>query len=351
MKRAVITGIWPGRRLSGAASAGQGLQGLRNLPKNKLLQRLAAGGGSAFADHPDLTLSVSDVTDPGSCIRILETAQPHEVYNLAAQSFVAASFDQPTLTTQIDGLGALNLLEAIRTVDRSIRFYQASSAEMFGLVQTIPQSEDTPFYPRSPYAVAKLCAHWMAINYREAHGIFASCGIMFNHEFAASWHRVRHPEDHRCGRADCLRRRNWCWSLATWTHCGTGDLPTNMSRACGARFRRASPDTFVFATGRSESVRAFATMAFKGAGIDIAWQGSGVDETAIRLSDRRVVVRVSPQFYRPSEVEALIGDPSKAGRLLGWQPRTELSELCAMMVDADLRRRRAADRPLHAFAA
>src|SRR6201996_9068849 len=182
MKRAVITGILgqDGAYLARLLlNKGYKVYGTYRRTSSFNSWRLAELG---IREHPNLVLAASDVTDPGSCLRIIEQAQPQEVYNLAAQSFVAASFDQPTLTAQIDGLGALNLLEAIRTIDRSIRYYQASSAEMFGLVQATPQSETTPFYPRSPYAAAKLYAHWMAINYRESYDIFASCGILFNHE-------------------------------------------------------------------------------------------------------------------------------------------------------------------------
>jgi GDPmannose 4,6-dehydratase len=288
-------------------------------------------------DHPNLSLSVSDVTDPGACIRLLELARPQEVYNLAAQSFVAASFDQPVVTTQIDGLGALHLLEAIRTVDRSIRFYQASSAEMFGLVQTVPQSETTPFYPRSPYAVAKLYAHWVAINYREAYKIFASCGILFNHEsplrglefvtrkISNAVARISSGEHLvlELGNLDALRD----WGYA-------GDYVEGMWRMLQA----ATPGVFTFATGHAQSVREFATMAFKAAGIEVAWHGSGEDERAVCQETNREVVRISREFYRPAEVESLIGDFSKAERELHWRPKTNLDDLCRMMVDADIER-------------
>jgi GDPmannose 4,6-dehydratase len=288
-------------------------------------------------DHPNLSLCVSDITDPGSCLRILELAQPQEVYNLAAQSFVAASFDQPTLTAQIDGIGALNLLEAIRTIDRSIRFYQASSAEMFGLVQTIPQSETTQFYPRSPYAVAKLYAHWMAINYREAHNIFASCGIMFNHEsplrgiefvtrkITNAVARIASGENIilELGNLDAIRD----WGYAE-------EYVEGMWRT----LQGSTPDTFVFATGNAESVRDLATMAFESAGIEISWHGKGVDERAVTIDTRQQVVRVSAEYHRPAEVEFLIGDFSKAERELGWRPQMNLRELCSLMVKADIRR-------------
>ena len=289
-------------------------------------------------DHPNLILRVSDVTDLGACIRLLEETRPHELYNLAAQSFVAASFDQPWVTTQVDGVGALNLLEAIRTVDRSIRMYQASSAEMFGLVQSMPQSETTPFYPRSPYAVAKLYGHWMAVNYRESYGLFASSGILFNHEsplrglefvtrkITDAVARIALGEDHvlELGNLDALRD----WGYAE-------EYVEGMWRLLQAE----RPDTFVFATGRNESVRSFATMAFAAAGMELEWHGSAQTESASCRRSRRTVLRVAPAFYRPAEVECLLGDFSKAERQLGWRPRTTLSELCTMMVEADMQRR------------
>jgi GDPmannose 4,6-dehydratase len=289
-------------------------------------------------NHPNLTLAVSDVTDPGSCLRIIELAQPQEVYNLAAQSFVGASFDQPTVTAQIDGIGALNLLEAIRTIDRSIRFYQASSAEMFGLVQTIPQSETTQFYPRSPYAVAKLYAHWMAINYRESYNIFTSCGIMFNHEspmrgiefvtrkITDAVSRIACGENLvlELGNLDAVRD----WGYAE-------EYVEGMWRTLQADVA----DTFVFATGCAKSVREFATMAFESAGIEISWHGKGAHERAIVVATKQQVVAVSQEYHRPAEVELLVGDCSKAERQLGWRPQMSLRDLCILMVEADTRRR------------
>lgn len=288
-------------------------------------------------NHPNLTLTVSDITDPGSCFRILELAQPQEVYNLAAQSFVGASFDQPAVTTQIDGIGALNLLEAIRTIDRSIRFYQASSAEMFGLVQTIPQSETTQFYPRSPYAIAKLYAHWMAINYRESHNIFASCGIMFNHESPMRGtefvtRKITNAVARlACGESMVLELGNLD-AIRDWGY--ADEYVEGMWRT----LQTDAPDTYVFATGCSESVREFATMAFASAGIEIVWHGKGEEECAIAVASQQPVARVSSEFYRPAEVEFLVGDFSKAERELGWRPQMSLRQLCQLMVDADIRR-------------
>jgi GDPmannose 4,6-dehydratase len=337
MRRAVITGIlgqdgaYLARFLLGK---GYRVYGTYRRTSSLNTWRLAELG---ILGHPNLSLSASDVTDPGACVRLLESAQPQEVYNLAAQSFVAASFDQPAVTTQIDGLGVLHLLEAIRTVDRSIRFYQASSAEMFGLVQTVPQSETTPFYPRSPYAVAKLYGHWVAINYRESYDIFASCGILFNHEsplrglefvtrkISEAVARISLGERLvvELGNLDAVRD----WGYA-------GDYVEGMWRMLQA----PTPDVFTFATGHAQSVREFATMAFKAAGIAVAWQGTGEDERAVCQATNREVVRISPEFYRPAEVESLIGDFSKAERVLHWRPKVNLPELCTMMVDADIKR-------------
>ena len=229
------------------------------------------------------------------------------------------------------------MLEAIRIVDKTIRLYQASTAEMFGLVQTVPQSEDTPFYPRSPYAVAKLYAHWMAINYREAYGLFAACGILFNHEsplrgtefvtrkITESVARMALGDDVvlELGNLDAMRD----WGYAD-------DYVDGMWRLLQAD----TPDTCIFATGRTKSVRDFASMAFEAAGIDVVWHRRRDDEHAVRKSTGQLVVRVAPHLRRPAEVEALVGDFSKAEQMLGWRPRVGLDELCTMMVNADIRR-------------
>ena len=292
MKRAVITGVLgqDGAYLARLLlNKGYRVHGTYRRTSSFSTWRLDELG---IRNHPNLTLSASDVTDPGSCLRILELAQPQEVYNLAAQSFVGASFDQPAVTAQIDGIGALNLLEAIRTIDRSIRFYQASSAEMFGLVQTIPQSETTQFYPRSPYAVAKLYAHWMAINYRESYNIFTSCGIMFNHESPMRGIEfvTRKITDAvsriACGENVVLELGNLD-AVRDWGY--AEEYVEGMWRTLQAD----AADTFVFATGCARSVRDFATMAFESAGIEIAWQGKGADERAVTVTTKQQVVRVS----------------------------------------------------------
>ncbi|WP_292039394.1 GDP-mannose 4,6-dehydratase [Massilia sp. UBA6681] len=287
--------------------------------------------------HPNLALVEYDLTDLSSSIRLMESSQPDEVYNLAAQSFVGVSFEQPVTTASITGLGAVNLLEAIRIVNPKIRFYQASTSEMFGKVQSIPQVEETPFYPRSPYGVAKLYAHWMTVNYRESYGIYGSSGILFNHESPLRGREfvTRKITDSVAkivlNKLDVLElgnldaKRDWGYAK---------EYVEGMWRILQAD----EPDTFVLATNRTETVRDFVSMAFKGANIDIEFAGEGENEVGHCARTGKALVRVSPKFYRPAEVDLLIGDPSKARRVLGWEPKTTLEELCQMMVDADLRR-------------
>ncbi|MBU2049748.1 MULTISPECIES: GDP-mannose 4,6-dehydratase [Stenotrophomonas] len=290
--------------------------------------------------HPNLHLVEHDLQDLGSSIRLLQDSQATEVYNLAAQSFVGVSFDQPVLTAQITALGALNLLEAIRAVNPKIRFYQASTSEMFGLVQQVPQTEDTSFYPRSPYGVAKLYAHWMTVNYRESYDMFASSGILFNHESPLRGREfvTRKITDSvakiKLGKLDVIElgnldaKRDWGFAK---------EYVEGMWRMLQAD----KPDTYVLATNRTETVRDFVTMAFKAADITIAWAGEGLDETGTCTQSGRVLVKINPKFHRPAEVDLLIGNPEKAKRELGWEPSTTLEELCEMMVKADLRRNEA----------
>ena len=289
------------------------------------------------AQHPGLHLAEYDLTDLSSSIRLLQSTGATEVYNLAAQSFVGVSFDQPITTAEITGIGPVNLLEAIRLVNPAIRFYQASTSEMFGKVQAVPQDENTPFYPRSPYGIAKLYAHWMTVNYRESYDIFGVSGILFNHESPLRGREfvTRKISDSvakiALGNLDVLElgnldaRRDWGFAR---------DYVEGMYLMLQAD----RPDTYVLATNRTETVRDFVTMSFKVAGIDIEWQGSAEQELGIDRASGKTRVRVNRRFYRPAEVELLIGDPAKAGRELGWQPTTSLEQLCDMMVQADLRR-------------
>lgn len=287
--------------------------------------------------HPNLRLVEYDLTDQAASIRLVAAIQPDEIYNLAAQSFVGVSFEQPGTTAQITGLGALHLLEAIRIVNPRTRFYQASTSEMFGKVQQIPQSENTPFYPRSPYGIAKLYAHWMTINYRESYGIFGASGILFNHESplrglefvtrkitdAAAKIKLEKIECLELGNLDAKRD----WGFAK-------EYVDGMYRM----LQVDEPDTFVLATNRTETVRSFVEQAFRAVDIELDWSGQAENEVGVERGTGTVRVRVNPRFYRPAEVELLIGDPGKAKRVLGWEPRTTLEQLCMMMVESDLAR-------------
>lgn len=286
---------------------------------------------------PNLKLVEFDLTDLGSSIRLLQMSGATEVYNLAAQSFVAVSFDQPNTTAQVTGIGALNLLEAIRIVNPEIRFYQASTSELYGKVQTMPQDEATPFYPRSPYGVAKLFAHWTTINYRESYKIFGACGILFNHESPLRGREfvTRKITDTmariRLGKQDVLElgnlnaRRDWGYA---------DEYVDGMWRMLQAE----KPDTYVLATGRTENVRDFVNMAARAAGYELAWEGGAENEIGRDVKSGKTLVRVNPQFYRPAEVDVLVGDAAKAKRELGWEAKTSLEEMCQMMVEADIRR-------------
>ncbi|MBC2661971.1 GDP-mannose 4,6-dehydratase [Novosphingobium flavum] len=287
--------------------------------------------------HPQLKLVDYDLTDLSATIRLLEKARPREFYNLAAQSFVGVSFDQPLTTAQITGVGVLNVLEAIRVVDPTIRFYQASTSEMFGKVQAVPQTEDTPFWPRSPYGVAKLFGHWATVNYRESYGMFASSGILFNHESPLRGLEfvTRKITDAvakiKLGQLDCLElgnidaKRDWGFAK-------------EYVQGMHAMLQAEESDTFVLATGRTETVRSFVELAFRAAGYKIAFHGTDVDEHAVDVATGKVLMRINPRFHRPAEVDLLIGSAEKARTTLGWQPQTTLEELCRMMVEADLRR-------------
>jgi GDPmannose 4,6-dehydratase len=287
--------------------------------------------------HPNLHLAEYDLTDLGSSIRLLESTEAEEVYNLAAQSFVGVSFDQPITTGHITGIGAVHMLEAIRTINKKIRFYQASTSEMFGKVQAVPQSESTPFYPRSPYGVAKLYAHWMTVNYRESYDIFGSSGILFNHESPLRGREfvTRKITDAvakiKLGQLDVLElgnldaKRDWGFAK---------EYVEGMWRM----LQVDEPDTYVLATGRTETVRDFVSMAFKASGVDIEWKGGGENEHGLNAASGAECVRINPRFYRPAEVDLLIGDAAKAKQKLGWQADTSLEQLCQMMVEADLRR-------------
>jgi GDPmannose 4,6-dehydratase len=290
-----------------------------------------------ISNNPNLHLIEYDLTDQSNSIRMVAEIQPDEIYNLAAQSFVGVSFQQPIATANITALGTLHLLEAIRIVNPKIKFYQASTSEMFGKVQEIPQVESTPFYPRSPYGVAKLYAHWMVINYQESYDIFGCSGILFNHESPLRGREfvTRKITDAvakiKLGQLDCLElgnmdaKRDWGYAK---------DYVEGMYLMLQA----SKPDTYVLATNRTETVRDFVTMAFRGAGIEVEFRGMAEDEIAIDKQTGKTVVKINPKFYRPAEVDLLIGNPQKAKDILGWEPKTTLEELCDMMVKADIKR-------------
>lgn len=285
----------------------------------------------------DLTLHYGDMTDSTNLIRIIQETQPDEIYNLAAQSHVQVSFETPEYTANADGVGVLRLLEAIRILglEKKTRFYQASTSELFGKVQETPQKETTPFYPRSPYAVAKLYAYWICVNYREAYGIFACNGILFNHESpirgetfvtrkitrAVSRIKMGLQEKLYLGNLDAKR---------DWGHA------QDYVKAMWLMLQQEKPEDFVIATGVTTKVRDFVDMAFRHVGIEIEWQGAGVAEKGLEKATGKILVEVDPRYFRPTEVELLLGDPAKAREKLGWQPETDLQKLVSDMMNADL---------------
>lgn len=282
-------------------------------------------------------LHYGDMTDSTNLIRIVQEVQPDEVYNLAAQSHVQVSFETPEYTANADALGTLRMLEAIRILGLTdkTRFYQASTSELFGQVRETPQSEATPFYPRSPYAAAKIYAYWITVNYREAYGMFACNGILFNHEsplrgetfvtrkITRAVARIKLGLQSRLYLGNLNAKRDWGFAR-------------DYVEAMWLMLQQEQPADFVIATGRTESVRTFVELAFREVGICLRWEGEGKAEQGIDAVSGRVLVEVDPRYFRPTEVELLQGDPSKAQRLLGWQAKTTLAELCAMMVKADL---------------
>ncbi len=288
-------------------------------------------------DNRRLVLHYGDMTDSTNLIRIIQAVQPDEIYNLAAQSHVAVSFETPEYTANADAIGPLRILEAIRilSLEKKTRFYQASTSELYGLVQEVPQKETTPFYPRSPYAVAKLYAYWITVNYREAYGIYGCNGILFNHESPLRGETfvtrkiTRALARIKLGLQDCLYLGNMD-SLRDWGHA------RDYVEMQWLMLQQPEPEDYVIATGCQHSVREFVAAAAEELGMQVAWQGSGVDETG---SDQngKVIVRVDPRYFRPTEVESLLGDPAKAHQKLGWRPRITFRELVTEMVREDLK--------------
>jgi GDP-mannose 4,6-dehydratase len=287
-------------------------------------------------NEPNFHLVEFELTDPFNILSVVNEIRPEEIYNLAAQSFVGVSFKEPFHTANATGIGALNILEAIKTVDKSIKFYQASTSEMFGKVQAVPQSETTPFYPRSPYGVAKLYAHFITVNYQESYDIFASSGILFNHESplrglefvtrkitnTAAKIALKKAKTLELGNLDAKRDWGYAKEYVEGMH---------------AMLQAPAPDTFVLATGVTTTVRDFVKLSFEALDIGIKFEGEGINE--VGLNDKGdVIVKINPAFFRPAEVDLLIGDASKAKQKLGWSAKTDLKELCDMMIKADLRR-------------
>jgi len=277
-------------------------------------------------------LHYGDLTDATNLIRIVQETQPDEIYNLAAQSHVQVSFETPEYTANADGIGTLRLLEAIRILgmEKKTRFYQASTSELYGLVQEVPQRETTPFYPRSPYAAAKLYAYWITVNYREAYGMHASNGILFNHESPLRGETFVTRKITRAAAAISLGRQDNLDARRDWGHA------REYVRGMWLMMQQDEPDDYVLATGETTEVREFVRWAFEDAGIPIDFTGSGVDEKGICQKTGKVLVEIDPRYFRPTEVELLIGDPTKAHQKLGWKHDTSVRDLAREMVLADL---------------
>jgi GDPmannose 4,6-dehydratase len=284
-----------------------------------------------------MRLHYGDLTDATNLIRVIQQVRPDEIYNLAAQSHVAVSFETPEYTANSDALGTLRLLEAIRILglEKSTRFYQASTSEMFGKVQEVPQRETTPFYPRSPYGAAKVYGHWITVNYREAYGLFACSGILFNHESPIRGETFVTRKISRGlariheGLDDCLYLGNLD-SLRDWGHA------RDFVRAQWLMLQQEEPDDYVISTGEQHSVREFVELAAAQLGYSIEWRGSGVEEHGVDTASGRVIVRVDPRYFRPTEVDTLLGDASKARDKLGWRPQIGFAQLVEEMVASDL---------------
>lgn len=289
------------------------------------------------ADDPRFVLHYGDLTDSTNLIRIVQEVQPAEIYNLAAQSHVAVSFETPEYTANSDAVGTLRLLEAIRVLglEKTTRFYQASTSELYGLVQEVPQRETTPFYPRSPYAAAKLYAYWITVNYREAYGMHASNGILFNHESPLRGETFVTRKITRAAAAIALGKQGKLYlgnldAKRDWGHA------REYVRGMWLMLQQDEPDDYVLATGETTSVRDFVMWAFKDAGVPVEFRGKGIEEKGYSLMDGRCLIEVDPTYFRPTEVELLLGDPGKAKQKLGWSHEIGVRELVREMVEADL---------------
>lgn len=348
MKKALITGVTgqDGAYLSEfLLKKGYEVHGIKRRSSSFNTDRVDHLYQDPHTKGKNFILHYGDLTDTSNLVRILQEVQPDEIYNLGAQSHVQVSFEVPEYTADTDGMGTLRLLEAIRILgmEKKVRFYQASTSELFGKVQEVPQKETTPFYPRSPYAVAKLYAYWIVVNYRESYGMHASNGILFNHESPIRGETfvtrkvTRAAARIKCGLQDKLymgnidAKRDWGFA---------GDYVELM----WLMLQQDKPDDFVMATGVTTPVRDFITMAFKEAGMNLRWEGEDVNEKGIETATGKVLVEIDPRYFRPAEVELLIGDPSKAYAKIGWKPKVQLPELVKMMVSNDIK---LAEKELH----
>lgn len=341
MKRALVTGVTgqDGAYMSGyLLEKGYEVHGVKRRSSSFNTQRLEDIYQDPHVDDRRFILHYGDLTDSTNLIRIVQEVQPDEIYNLGAQSHVQVSFDTPEYTANADALGVLRLLEAIRILglERKTRFYQASTSELFGKVQEVPQKETTPFYPRSPYGVAKLYAYWIAVNYRESYGMYACNGILFNHEspirgetfvtrkitMAAARIKLGLQEKLYLGNLDAKR---------DWGHA------KDYVQGMWLMLQQDEPQDYVLATGKMIAVREFCDLAFRASGIEVVFEGTGPKEVGRRADTGEVVIQVDPRYYRPAEVEQLLGDPSKAKRELGWEPTCTVESMVAEMVEADLR--------------
>ncbi len=351
MKKALITGI-TGQDGSYLAEflleKGYEVHGIKRRSSTFNTQRIEHLYQDAHEENCNLFLHYGDMTDSSNLIRLINNIKPDEIYNLAAQSHVAVSFESPEYTADVDALGTLRLLEAIRFLglEKTTRFYQASTSELYGMVQEIPQKESTPFYPRSPYAVAKMYAYWITVNYRESYGIYACNGILFNHESPRRGETfvtrkiTRGLANISQGLEKCLYMGNLA-SLRDWGHA------KDYVEMQWMMLQQDKPEDFVIATGVQYSVRDFIVMAAKELGIEIEFKGEGINETGVvksvkgdnanALSVGDIIVKVDPKYFRPAEVETLLGDPSYAKQKLGWTPTTSLSDMCSEMVKHDLK--------------
>lgn len=340
MKKAIITGITgqDGAYLAELLlSKGYEVHGIKRRTSLFNTERIDHIYKDQHENNVRFILHYGDMIDSTNLIRIIQQVQPDEIYNLAAQSHVQVSFDTPEYTANADALGTLRILEAIRILglQKKTRFYQASTSELYGLVQEIPQQENTPFYPRSPYAVAKLYAYWITVNYREAYGIYACNGILFNHESPLRGETfVTRKITRAVARIKLgLQKKIYLGNLSAKRDWG---FAKDYVEAMWLLLQQDHAEDFVIATGKTHKVREFVELSFKTVNIDIMWQGVGENEKGIDVATGEILVEVDPCYFRPTEVELLLGNAKKANEKLGWKPKTTLKELCSMMVNEDM---------------